>query len=140
MFLDLLIFADEIEELEIKEMPNNPIDEDETTENQETREIEQVNKNQNLERTMNIQKTTTIEDNTKDSWTWFNQILTENTPYIYGLFIGLFILFFAIDYIQFRKKKEEHPLRNALLESLIALIIVTAFWLIILRILMYLYK
>ena len=89
---------------------------------------------------MNIEKTITIENTTKDSWLEFNQTLTENAPYFYGLFIGLFILFFAIDYIQFRKKKEEHPLRNALLESLIALIIVTAFWLIILRILMYLYK
>ena len=48
------------------------------------------------------------------------------------IFIAALVLFTAIDYYQLRSKKVEHPLRTALLEALIACIIVFLFWAIIL--------
>jgi len=47
-----------------------------------------------------------------------------NTFYI---FIAALVLFTAIDYYQLRSKKVEHPLRTALLEALIACIVVIIF-------------
>ena len=87
---------------------------------------------ESLESTIKVEKSWDSNNN------YFNKSFTDYAPYTYCLFIGLFVLFFIIDYIQYRKKWEENALRNAILESLIALIIVTLFWLIIVSVLMYL--
>lgn len=74
-----------------------------------------------------------------EKWEGIQQIPCCNvTPFsnltpvsVFYIFLAALIIFTTIDYFQLRSKKAEHPLRTALLEALIACIIVIIFCIIL---------
>ena len=133
MFYDLLVIWDWMNQFNNEEGNINIEEETVNNSNNQMQQAQNIEEfKESLESTIKVEKSWDSNNN------YFNKSFTDYAPYAYCLFIGLFVLFFIIDYIQYRKKWEENALRNAILESLIALIIVTLFWLIIVSVLMYL--